>query len=70
MIRLPLTRTRGFGVFSVIGTSREPNPAAIKTARFTRYGSSASRPAAVIPPRSAYPAAASSRVTRFTVPRE
>ena len=29
MMRLPLTRTRGLGVFSVMGTRREPKPAAI-----------------------------------------
>ena len=36
MMRTPLTRTKGWGVFRVMGTKREPNPAAIKIARLTR----------------------------------
>ena len=32
IIRTPFTRTKGFGVFKVIGTKRLPNPAAIKIA--------------------------------------
>ncbi len=45
MMRLPWTRTSGFGVLSVMGTMREPKPAAMNTARRTRYGSSAATPA-------------------------
>ena len=33
---LPWTRIRALGVFRVMGTSREPKPAAMKMARFTR----------------------------------
>ena len=45
---MPLTRTNGFGVFNVIGTSRDPKPAARKIALFTRYGLNASIPFLVI----------------------
>ncbi len=56
MILVPLTRTSGFGVLSVMGTSLLPNPAAINTALLTRYGSSADRPAAVSLPSAIQPA--------------
>ena len=36
MMRTPFTRTSGLGVLKVMGTRREPNPAAMNTARFTR----------------------------------
>ena len=70
MMRLPCTRTRGLGVLSVIGTMREPKPAAMNTTRFTRYGSSAASPASVIRPDSTKPRSASSATTRLTVPTE
>src|SRR5574344_193972 len=47
-MRLPCTRTNGFGVLSVTGARRALNPAAMITARFTRYGSRALYPALVM----------------------
>ena len=70
MIRTPCTRTRGLGVLKVIGTMRLPKPAAINTARFTRYGSRAAWPAGVTLPDSMNPASVSSFITLFAVPRE
>ena len=70
MMRVPLTRTSGLGVLKVMGTIRLPKPAAMNTARLTRYGSSASSPACRIKPFSQQPFSVSSCIALLTAPSE
>ena len=48
IIFFPLTKTKGFGVLRVIGTKREPKPAARNIALLTLYGSNTFNPLSVI----------------------
>ena len=70
MIRVPLTLTKGLGVFRVIGASLDPKPAAIKIALLARYGSKDIRPSFVILLSLTKPVSVNSFIILFTVPRE